>query len=142
MFFFKSYILENMSDIFVKHKKQRSGNLLELNKQIQLRKSQIYSIKEPNELLSFINDNLKPKKVEKKERGEVFTPMTLVNEMLDTLPKEVWKNPNLKWLDPAAGMGNFPVAVYMRLMDGLKDVIKDEEKRRDHILENMLYIVE
>ena len=142
MIFFKSYILENMSDIFFEHKKQRGGNLLELNKQIQLRKSQINSIKEPNELLSFINDNLKPKKVEKKERGEVFTPMTLVNEMLDTLPKEVWKNPNLKWLDPAAGMGNFPVAVYMRLMDGLKDVIKDEEKRREHILENMLYIVE
>jgi len=115
---------------------------LELNKQILLRKSKIYSIKEPDELLKYINDNLKPKQVEKKERGEVFTPMTLVNEMLDTLPKEVWKNPNLKWLDPAAGMGNFPVAVYMRLMEGLKDVIKDEEKRRKHILENMLYMVE
>jgi len=70
--------------------------------------------------------------------------MELVNEMLDTLPKEVWKNPNLKWLDPAAGMGNFPVAVYMRLMEGLKDVkgYKDEEKRRKHILKNMLYMVE
>ena len=122
--------------------KQSGGNLLELNKQIQLRKSKIYSIKEPDELLKYINDNLKPKQVEKKERGEVFTPMTLVNEMLDTLPKEVWKNPNLKWLDPAAGMGNFPVAVYMRLMEGLKSVIKDEEKRREHILKNMLYMVE
>ena len=122
--------------------KQRGGNLLELNKQIQLQKSKIYSIKEPDELLKFINDNLKPKIIEKKERGEVFTPMTLVEEMLDTLPNEVWKNPNLKWLDPAAGMGNFPVAVYMRLMEGLKDVIKDEEKRRKHILENMLYMVE
>ena len=142
MIFFKSYILENMSDIFFEHKKQRGGNLLELNKQIQLRKSKIYSIKEPDELLKFINDNLKPKIIEKKERGEVFTPMKLVNEMLDTLPNEVWKNPNLKWLDPAAGMGNFPVAVYMRLMEGLKDVIKDEEKRRKHILENMLYMVE
>lgn len=123
-------------------KKQRGGNILELNKQIQMRKSKIYSIKEPDKLLVFINDNLKPKKVEKRERGEVFTPMELVNEMLDTLPKEVWKNPKLKWLDPAAGMGNFPVAVYMRLMIGLKDVIKDEEKRRKHILENMLYMVE
>ena len=101
-----------------------------------------YTIEEPNELLSFINDNLKLKKVEKSERGEVFTPMTLVNEMLDTLPKEVWKNPNLKWLDPSAGMGNFPIALYMRLMVGLKSVIKDEEKRRKHILENMLYMVE
>jgi hypothetical protein len=127
--------------------KQRGGNLLELNKQIQLRKSQIYSIKEPDELLKYINDNLKPKQVEKGERGEVFTPMTLVNEMLDTLnelPEKVWKNPNLKWLDPAAGMGNFPVAVYMRLMEGLKDVkgYRDEEERRKHILENMLYMVE
>lgn len=124
--------------------KQSGGNLLELNKQIQLRKSKIYSIKEPDELLKYINDNLKPKQAEKKERGEVFTPMTLVNEMLDTLPKEVWKNPNLKWLDPAAGMGNFPVAVYMRLMEGLKYIrgYEDEEKRRKNILENMLYMVE
>ena len=68
--------------------------------------------------------------------------MTLVNEMLDTLPESVWFNKDLKWLDPAAGMGNFPVAVYMRLMKNLKDVIKDEEKRRKHILENMLYMVE
>ena len=122
--------------------KQRGGNLLELNKQIQLRKSKIYSIKEPDELLKYINDNLKPKKVEKDERGEVFTPMELVNEMLNKLPDSVWKNPNLKWLDPAAGMGNFPVAVYMRLMEGLKSVIDEEEERRKHILENMLYMVE
>ena len=42
--------------------------------------------------------------------------MILVNEMLDKLPKEVWKNKNLKWLDPATGMGNFPIAVYLRLI--------------------------
>jgi len=101
-----------------------------------------YNIEEIDELLKYINDNLKPKQVEKKQRGEVFTPMTLVNEMLDTLPEKVWKNPNLKWLDPSAGMGNFPIAVYMRLMEGLKSVIEDDEKRRKHILENMLYMVE
>ncbi len=101
-----------------------------------------YTIKETNELLSFINDNLKPKKVEKKERGEVFTPMTLVNEMLDTLPKEVWKNPNLKWLDPANGVGNFPMIAYVRLMEGLKKKIPDDKKRSEHIIENMLYMVE
>jgi len=101
-----------------------------------------YTIEEIDELLKFINDNLKPNQVEKKQRGEVFTPMTLVNEMLDTLPEKVWEKPNLKWLDPSAGMGNFPIAVYMRLMEGLKSVIKDEEKRREHILENMLYMVE
>ncbi len=102
----------------------------------------IYTIDNPDKLLDFINQNLKPKQLDKKERGEVFTPMTLVNEMLDTLPKEVWKNKNLKWLEPSAGMGNFAVAVYMRLMDSLKSVITDEEERRKHILENMLYMVE
>ena len=118
------------------------GNITDINKQIHLRKYKLYNITEPDKLLEFINENLKPKIIEKKERGEVFTPMTLVNEMLDTLPESVWFNKDLKWLDPSAGMGNFPVAVYMRLMNSLKDVIKDEEKRRKHILENMLYMVE
>jgi len=107
-----------------------------------IKEEDLYNI--PDKLLEFINNNLKPKDIEKKIRGEVFTPMKLVGEMLDTLPKEIWKNPNLKWLDPAAGMGNFPVAVYMRLMEGLRYVrgYEDDEKRRKHILENMLYMVE
>jgi hypothetical protein len=53
-----------------------------------------YTINEPSELLEFIERNIKPKEIEKKERGEVFTPMKLVNEMLDKLPKKVWKNNN------------------------------------------------
>jgi len=111
---------------------------------IHMKKQKLYNINEPDKLLEFINENLKPKDVEKKVRGEVFTPMKLVGEMLDALPEEVWKNPNLKWLDPAAGMGNFPVAVYMRLMKGLNSVTgyENDEKRRKHILENMLYMVE
>jgi hypothetical protein len=121
-----------------------SQDIQDINNEIQMRKRKLYNINEPDKLLEFINKNLKPKDVEKKIRGEVFTPMTLVNEMLNTLPEEVWKNPNLKWLDPAAGMGNFPVAVYMRLIEGLRYVkgYEDEEKRRKHILENMLYMVE
>ncbi len=99
-------------------------------------------IDNPKELLELINDCLKPKEVEKKENGEVFTPMILINEMLDKLPIEVWENKNLKWLDPATGMGNFPIAIYLRLMEGLKDVIKDVKIRKKHILEKMLYMCE
>ncbi len=99
-------------------------------------------IDKPQELLEFINQSLKPKEVEKKKYGEVFTPMKLVNDMLDKLPIEVWNNPSLKWLDPANGMGNFPIAVYYRLMDGLKEKIPNEKNRKKHILENMLYMVE
>ena len=108
----------------------------------QKQKQKIYTIDEPDKLLEFINENLKPKEHSKKERGEVFTPMKLVNEMLDKLPKSVWKNKDLKWLDPVAGMGNFSIAVYIRLMEGLKDEINDNEDRKKHILENMLYMVE
>ena len=121
---------------------QSGGQVIGMNEIIHMRKQKIYNIKKIDELLVFINANLAPKEVEKKERGEVFTPMKLVNEMLDKLPEEVWGNEKLKWLDPATGMGNFPVAVYIRLMEGLKKIIRNEEDRRRHILQNMLYMVE
>ena len=54
-------------------------------------------IDKPKELLELINDCLKQKQSEKKKFGEVFTPMNLVNEMLDKLPKDVWTNEKLKW---------------------------------------------
>ena len=121
--------------------KKTGGNIISLNHLLKSKRQKIYTIETPDKLLEQINKTLPFTKKAKDERGEVFTPMELVEEMLNTLPKEVWKNPDLKWLDPAAGMGNFPVAVYMRLMEGLKGY-KDEEKRRKHILEEMLYMVE
>jgi site-specific DNA-methyltransferase (adenine-specific) len=68
--------------------------------------------------------------------------MKLVNDMMDKLPDEVWTNEKLKWFDPAAGMGNFPIAAYLRLMESLKDKISNDVKRKKHILENMLYMSE
>lgn len=66
--------------------------------------------------------------------------MALVSEMLDKLPIEVWKNKNLKWLDPATGMGNFPIAVYLRLMEELKDEIQDIKERKTHIRKYVIYV--
>ena len=107
-------------------------------------------IDEPKKLLELINSCLKPKKLEKKKFGEVFTPMSLVNEMLDKLDeyyikensKSIFEEKDFKWLDPANGMGNFPIAVYYRLMDKLKEQIPNDEERKKHILENMLYMSE
>jgi len=99
-------------------------------------------IDNPQELLKTIADCLKPKEIEKKQFGEVFTPMNLVEEMLDKLPIEIWKNKDLKWFDPATGMGNFCIAVYLRLIESLKDEILDDSERKKHILENMLYASE
>jgi hypothetical protein len=80
--------------------------------------------------------------VEKKTLGEVMTPIWLVEDMLNTLPSEVWSNPNLKWLDPCAGVGTFPSIVVQRLMKGLENVIPNPEKRYGHIIENMIYVCE
>ena len=95
-----------------------------------------------NNLLEIINQNLKPKDIEKKQFGEVFTPLKLINEMLDKLPKYVWKNKNLKWLDPSSGIGNFSILIYFRLLEELKHVIINDNERKKHILENMLYMSE
>jgi hypothetical protein len=121
-----------------------------MSKIVISKKEQYHTIHEPDKLLVFINSELTPKEKEKKENGEVFTPVPLVEEMVDKLDeaykrehgKSIFSEPAFKWLDPAVGIGNFPVIVYQRLMEGLKPVITDDEERRKHILENMLYMVE
>jgi hypothetical protein len=121
-----------------------------INKIIMTQKKHYYTIHNPNELLEFIDKNLKPKEKEKKENGEVFTPLSLVNEMLDKLDeaytkehrKSIFTEPNFTWFDPAVGIGNFPIIVYQRLMKGLETQFPDDEERRKHILEKMLYASE
>lgn len=78
----------------------------------------------------------------RKNNDEVFTPPFLIEKMLDHLPPEVWSDPNKTWLDPCAGLGNFSVQVLKRLMEGLSQLEPDEEARKKHILEKMLYHVE
>jgi hypothetical protein len=95
-----------------------------------------------DEALLTLKKYIKVGQQEVKKYGEVFTPLSLVKEMVDTLPKEVWSNPNLKWLDPANGMGNFPLIVIYKLMKGLKNWENDAEKRYKHIIENMIYVCE
>ena len=107
-------------------------------------------IDKPKELLELINGCSKLKKVEKDKWGEVFTPMYLINEMLNNLDKSyieeqgrsIFTEPSFRWFDPAAGIGNFPIAVYLKLMDGLKITISNDEDRKKHIIENMLYMGE
>jgi len=91
------------------------------------------------EVLDYINKHLAPKDIERQKYGEIYTPLRLVDEMLDSLPEGVWSNPKLKWLDPANGMGNFPIKVFLRLCEGLKGEIKDPAK---HIVENMLFMID
>jgi hypothetical protein len=49
-------------------------------------------------------------------KGEVFTPIELVREMLDKIPLSVWKNPTSLFLDPCMGKGTFIVEIINRLV--------------------------
>ena len=70
---------------------------------------------------------------------EVFTPPKLVNEILDTLPQELFTNPNTKFLDPCCKSGVFLREIAKRLIDGLAEKIPDLDERIDHIFKNQLF---
>ena len=135
-----------------------------------------------NSILNIIDKRLIPDDVAKKLRGEVFTPLNLVREMLfgirkgskkedeieiwgidkegnffdddeknriGGIPLSVWRDPKTTWLDPANGIGNFPVVVFYMLdyqlgKHGPKEFKGDDNKvkRRRHIVKNMLFMIE
>ena len=82
------------------------------------------------------------KKNTKDTFGEVFTPPPLIQELLDHLPKRVWTDSTLQWLDPCAGQGNFLDEILPRLMEGLAREFPDTTARRRHILQHMVTQIE
>jgi hypothetical protein len=104
------------------------------------------------EVLTYIIEHLAPKDKERHKYGEVFTPLTLVDEMLSKLPKDIWSKKDYRWLDPANGIGNFPIKAfigqtegdytYPGLFEGLQKEIPDDAKRCKWIIENMLYMID
>jgi len=151
-----------------------------------------------NSILNIIEDRLIPDDAAKEARGEVFTPLNLVREMLfgvrksafeklkgvlpdikskeynqliwgideegnfldddekdrlGGIPLEIWRDPETKWIDPANGIGNFPVVAFYMLDYQLgkhasgnnsEKYKGDKNKiyRRRHIVKNMLYMIE
>lgn len=70
---------------------------------------------------------------------EVFTPPNLVNQILDTLPSDLWKDKEAKFLDPVSKSGVFLREIARRLVEGLADDIPDLQERIDHIYQHQLY---
>ena len=70
---------------------------------------------------------------------EVFTPPSLVNDILDILPTELWSNPNAKFLDPVSKSGVFLREMAKRLMKGLETQTPDKQERINHIFSQQLY---
>jgi len=93
-------------------------------------------------LLDYLTYNLTPKDIERKQFGEIFTPIPVVEQMLNLLPVELWSDPTTTWFDPCVGIGNFMVCVYYRLFEGLREKIPDDNQRSQHIIIKMLYMME
>lgn len=70
---------------------------------------------------------------------EVFTPPTLVNDILDLLPAELWSNPNARFLDPVSKSGVFLREIAKRLMKGQEYLIANKQERINHIFSKQLY---
>jgi len=70
---------------------------------------------------------------------EVFTSPKLANEILDLLPKEIWKNKNATFLDPVCKSGVFLREIAKRLLEGLKEEIPNVKKRIEHIYGKQLF---
>jgi hypothetical protein len=68
-----------------------------------------------------------------KETQEVFTPMDLVESMVNDIPEEMLKDPSSTFLDNSAGSGNFIVALKNKLL---------QYHSEDYIVNHMLYAVE
>ena len=70
---------------------------------------------------------------------EVFTPPEIVNQMLDLLPQELFKNPDTTFLDPACKTGVFLREIAKRLIKGLEPQFPDLQERIDHIFHRQLF---
>ena len=144
----KKGLINIIHDIIVKYFDKSSNTY---NISVQFKMSIQSLLDRPKELLELIGDCLKPKAIEKKTFGEVFTPMDFINDkMLFDIEKywlknkneNIWTNEKLTWYDPATGMGNYPIAIYYKLFVGLKTKIPNEVERKKHIIEKQLYMGE
>ena len=70
---------------------------------------------------------------------EVFTPPQLVNQILDLLPADIWKDKNATFLDPVCKTGGFLREIAKRLDAGLKKEIPDRQERMNHIFGRQLF---
>jgi hypothetical protein len=108
------------------------------------------NINDIEHIQKYILSNETSKEDRKKQKGEVFTPYEIIIKMLQALndayilrhEKSIFSNKKLKWFDNSSGIGNFMTVIYYKLNEGLKKIIKNDETRKKHILENMLYMSE
>lgn len=79
------------------------------------------------------------------DNTNIYTPLHVVNQMLDILPKEIWKSKEIKFLDPVCKSGVFLREIAKRLIceqiksDGKKLKGKDRLPYIQHVLKNQIF---
>jgi hypothetical protein len=104
------------------------------------KKSNVVSLKQS--IYARLISHLPSKSSEKSSHGEVFTPPVLIEELCDAFPSSIWKRTDVTWLDPSAGIGNFPIVLFFRYMEGLQSAFPDPVTRSSYIIEHILFMVE
>jgi hypothetical protein len=74
--------------------------------------------------------------------GEIHTPYWFIQKMYTIIPECHFKNKELKWLDAGAGHGNYSICLFVILFHSLIAIIPDDNERKEHIIKNMIYMVE
>jgi type I restriction-modification system DNA methylase subunit len=94
---------------------------------------------------TMIRDHIHSKSIQtdlaSKERGEVFTPRKVIDQMVELLGGP-WDDPDRTFFDPTSNVGHMPAAVGEKLFEELKHKIPNEKDRFTNIIERQLFMSE
>jgi hypothetical protein len=139
----KDKVKELLSNIYInmdEEDKRKIDDILEEIRNMYKKES-----KNRKRLGELVDKYLVPTTEEKNKNAEVSTPVELRKEMIDKLKEynpEIFRNKEIKIFEPCIGKGGFVVDLIDEMMEGLKEIIKDEELRYKHIVENCIYMSE
>jgi len=130
-----SKLIKKFINIYIKYMKddKETNQIIRTVKELFMK-----NVKNNKDLSILIDKYLIPQELEKKSNAEVSTPFKLRQEMLDKIPLDFWTTPK-KVFEPCSGKGGFVIDIIDRFMEGLKDIIQDENLRHKTIVEECLY---
>jgi hypothetical protein len=99
---------------------------------------EIYQNAPANKIHQLIAKHFIPSIEEKKNNAEIPTPIHLVEEMLDKMPKDFWETKK-KVFEPCCGKGNFVMKIFEKFYNGLEKKYPNPSKRCKIIITKCLY---
>ena len=131
-------ILKDKKIILNKNSYNSIIKIMNTNDEIINNIREIYQNAPANKIHQLIAKHFIPSIEEKKNNAEIPTPISLVEEMLDKMPEDFWKEKN-KVFEPCCGKGNFVMKIFDKFFNGLSEKYPDEKKRCEIIISKCLY---